>query len=335
MLKRLIFSAAGLALLIGCTQMLEQRAGLIRPPEVAPGAAYVGAEACYECHDLKAGDRRNVHMTIASFEVPGGYKTGCEGCHGPGSLHVEEGGDTAKILRFGMDGLEADQVAGVCTTCHQIGPQMDWQGSAHAENEVSCTECHKIHNNKNARLLAAAREKDLCASCHQDVDAQTYLASHHPVKEGKMGCSDCHNPHGSAGFNQGMLKTDERLNDLCLKCHTRYQGPFVFEHDPVIEDCLICHEPHGSVANNLLRQQEPFLCLQCHEAHFHGTRASNAVESHAVPGGNPGDPSRRMQPADYGFQKAFLTKCTQCHSKVHGSDLPSQSVTGSGGALTR
>jgi DmsE family decaheme c-type cytochrome len=334
MLKRLILSAAGLVLMIGCAQVMEQRANFIRPPEVAPGATYVGSEACYGCHDILAGDRRNVHMRIASFEVPGGYKTGCEGCHGPGSLHVEGEGDTAKILLFGENGLEADQVAGVCTTCHQIGRQLNWSGSAHAQNDVSCTSCHRIHKNGNAHLLSA-REKDVCAACHQDVNAQTYLASHHPLKEGKMGCSDCHNPHGSSSFDRGMLKTDERVNDLCLKCHTRYQGPFVFEHDPVIEDCLICHESHGSVANNLLRQQEPFLCLQCHEAHFHGARASNDMEAHGVPGGNPSDPSRQIQPVNFGFQKSFFTKCTQCHSQVHGSDLPAQSVTGAGGALTR
>jgi hypothetical protein len=36
-----------------------------------------------------------------------------------------------------------------------------------------------------------------------------------------------------------------------------------------------------------------------------------------------------------GFQMAYTTKCTQCHSQVHGSDLPSQSVSGSGKVLTR
>ena len=80
-----------------------------------------------------------------------------------------------------------------------------------------------------------------------------------------MSCADCHNPHGE-------LTTHERTNDLCLSCHSRYQGPFVFGHAPVEDDCTICHDPHGSVANNLLVQNEPFLCLQCHEGHFHMLR---------------------------------------------------------------
>jgi hypothetical protein len=35
------------------------------------------------------------------------------------------------------------------------------------------------------------------------------------------------------------------------------------------------------------------------------------------------------------FNRAWTTKCTQCHSRVHGSDLPSQAVPGQGKALTR
>ncbi|NDY42922.1 DmsE family decaheme c-type cytochrome [Dissulfurirhabdus thermomarina] len=330
MIKRLLVPAAGLVLLIGCAQMLGKRADYIKAPSVAPGAAYVGSEACLECHEGYAHDRNNVHMRIAAFEVPGGYKTGCEGCHGPGSAHVEGGGDTEKILRFTEGGLEAEEVAGVCTTCHQVGPHMNWAGSAHAENGVACTACHRVHLNGNKRLLAK-KQLDLCAGCHQDVNAQGYFASHHPLKEGKMVCTSCHNPHGTANTVPGMLNTDERVNDLCLDCHTRYQGPFVFEHDPVVEDCLICHDPHGTVANNLLRQQEPFLCLTCHEAHFHAARASNDVATVIA----PGDPANTIGPTDHGFQKSFMTKCTQCHSQVHGSDLPSQTVPGGGHGLTR
>jgi DmsE family decaheme c-type cytochrome len=132
-----------------------------------------------------------------------------------------------------------------------------------------------------------------------------------------------------------MLKTTERANDLCLKCHTRYQGPFAFEHDPVVEDCMMCHSPHGTVANNLLKQQEPFLCLQCHEGHFHAARASNSWTDVPPPQGGTAASTDTIYKSNYGFQKSFLTKCTQCHTMVHGSDLPAQSTTGQGKSLTR
>lgn len=138
-----------------------------------------------------------------------------------------------------------------------------------------------------------------------------------------MSCGDCHNPHGE-------LLTDERSNDLCLNCHTRYQGPFVFGHAPVEDDCTICHDPHGSVANNLLVQNEPFLCLQCHEGHFHilrksATAPTGAASQALVDALNPH--------GSEGFQTSFGTKCTTCHKVVHGSDNASQPLTGHG--LTR
>ncbi len=332
--KRIFFIILGIAFLLGCTQVLEKRANVIKLPEVAPGASYVGSSTCLDCHEDMANDKNNIHMKIADFEVSGGYKTGCESCHGPASLHVDGDGDTSKIIRFGEEGISPEEIAGVCTTCHQADEVMNWPGSIHAERDVACTECHKVHHNKNKNLMAKNRELDLCSECHKDVTSQMYLMSRHPVKDGKMSCSDCHNPHGSASLEEGMLRTDERVNDLCLTCHTRYQGPFVFEHDPVVEDCLICHDPHGTVANNLLKQQEPFLCLQCHEAHFHAARASS-LEKHGIPGGgSPYDNGRKLQGTNYGFQKSFMTKCTQCHQYVHGSDFTSQTVT-SGHGLTR
>lgn len=146
-----------------------------------------------------------------------------------------------------------------------------------------------------------------------------------------MVCSDCHANHGSMVKN---LKTDERLNDLCLNCHTRYQGPFVFEHAPVSDDCTICHDPHGTVANNLKIQNEPYLCLQCHEPHFHSGRSGGAASVNGTSLSAEqlaSHPDAQMM----SWGQAYATKCTQCHVQIHGSDLPSQSVPGQGRGLTR
>ena len=37
----------------------------------------------------------------------------------------------------------------------------------------------------------------------------------------------------------------------------------------------------------------------------------------------------------FGMKKSFLTKCTQCHSAVHGSDLPSAGTSGGGTSRSR
>lgn len=85
MFKKLIVFAAGLAVLIGCTA-LNKRADVIKAPEIAPGATYVGTETCLECHDDFTSDKHNIHMKIATFEVAGGYKPDVSHVTGQGRL---------------------------------------------------------------------------------------------------------------------------------------------------------------------------------------------------------------------------------------------------------
>jgi predicted CXXCH cytochrome family protein len=56
-----------------------------------------------------------------------------------------------------------------------------------------------------------------------------------------------------------MLVRDS-INDTCYTCHMEKRGPFVRTHQPVQENCAICHNPHGSVHDNLLKVRAPFLC---------------------------------------------------------------------------
>ena len=286
---------------------------------VIDGATAVGSETCLECHE---GMGAGVHSRLAGFEYMGGTE-GCEACHGGGSLHVDSDGD--QILKFGE--LLPEESAAVCAKCHTEGKLMDWTHSEHALTDVGCTDCHSVH--AGGKTALKQQDPELCYSCHQEQMAKANFPSHHPIREGKMTCGDCHNPHGE-------LNTDERTTDLCLNCHSRYQGPFVFGHAPVEDDCTICHDAHGSVANNLLVQNEPFLCLQCHEGHFHLLREANFERING-----PQSPQANIDAAavvnashgSEGFQTSFGTKCTTCHKVVHGSDYPSQPLNG--GGLTR
>jgi DmsE family decaheme c-type cytochrome len=313
---------------------------------VIEGATPVGQETCQECHE---GYGAGVHSRLAGFEYMGGTE-GCEACHGGGSLHVDSDGD--QILKFGE--LLPEESAAVCAKCHTDGKLMGWTHSEHALSDVACNDCHTIHGDGKSALKQ--EDPELCYSCHQEQQAKANFPSHHPVKEGKMTSGDCHNPHGE-------LQTEELARDLCLECHARYRGPFVFEHAPVEEDCSTCHDPHGTVANNLLLQNEPFLCLQCHENHFHATRvgpSKDIADTLAFDGialdalrtsdpaayedivgidGSPMTPSAAAaaygsdlvvpftnQFGDKGWAMGFNTRCTVCHSVVHGSDKPSQTV---------
>ncbi|PLX81537.1 MAG: cytochrome C [Desulfuromonas sp.] len=336
-----------IALLLGaCATGAIREKSLTLP--VIEGATYVGAETCAGCHDeLAAGQAEAIHGRLADFELMEAEK-GCESCHGPGSLHVDDP-DYGKILKFGE--LTGDEVAAICSKCHTDGSLMDWTHGEHAFADVTCSDCHTVHG---AGVGASLKKTDpeLCYDCHQEQQAKANFPSHHPVKEGKMNCSSCHNPHGE-------LQTDEQARDLCLTCHARYQGPFVFEHAPVEEGCNTCHDPHGTVANNLLQQNEPFLCLQCHESHFHASRVGGtkdvkdtfSFDANKLESLKASDPAayddivgNKLSPPEAiakgydvvipftnqfgsaGWTQGFLTKCTTCHSVVHGSDLPSQTA---------
>ena len=268
---------------------------------------------CVDCHDdVGAAMANQIHMRIEPFEVYG-RTVGCEGCHGDGTQHMEEG-DPALIRTFSNPA--EDTV--VCLDCHGSKSQGEWHASTHAMENLSCLDCHSIHHEANPL--------DSCKDCHQTVYAQFQLPSHHPVKEGHMSCVGCHDPHAAT---ESQLKTTMRLNDLCYTCHQSKEGPFIFEHAPVVEDCSLCHTPHGSVANNLLTVNEPTLCLQCHEFHFHAGLVSPDVPT------DVGGTEFENPHGEFGMNVSFTTKCTQCHSQIHGTDLPSQSIPGAGYGMVR
>ena len=141
--------------------------------------------------------------------------------------------------------------------------------------------------------------------------------SHHPVREGKMSCASCHNPHD--GAQPKMLKADS-VNELCYQCHAEKRGPFLFEHAPVREDCVSCHEPHGTNHKRLLVQKLPNLCWNCHltgSGHFgSGDNLSTELGARVAPTGAPsGYPTANSR---------FVEKsCKNCHTNLHGSNSPS------------
>jgi DmsE family decaheme c-type cytochrome len=299
-----------------------------------PAVADADDTDCAGCHEnLALQFGTTTHGRIAAFETRDG-QTGCATCHGDGEAHMEAGGDPELIRGLG-DVAEPEPIAEVCGTCHTGKALNDWVGSAHPMSDVGCTDCHTVH----ADPQELERPSDTCMGCHTDVQAQFNYPSHHPVREKHMSCDSCHDPHGSS---INMLKNEETPQELCFTCHRAQQGPFVFEHEPVFEGCDTCHSPHGSVADNLLWQAEPFICLQCHELHFHAGLEGDDADTVDVPlYANPTNPNQYYPGGvpnpgrGASYKMAFTTKCTQCHTQVHGTDDPSQTVPGMGGGLMR
>ena len=305
----------------------------LRPGANAQGPAdYAGTSTCLECHDGMADDySRTVHGQLDDYQYPG-LASGCEACHGPGAAHVASE-DPADIFlpdaEMGNDGTD------LCLECHTTGRTLNWEMGVHAESDVSCLSCHKMHDNSARPALLADKEEEVCFACHMDTRNKFQLPSHHPVREGFMTCSSCHDTHGN---QYKEIADGETSRDACLVCHQQHAGPFVFEHSPVMEDCAICHDVHGTVANNLLRQNEPFICLQCHQPHFHSILEGFEGDYGTPPAVEAADPNYGgLTGTSHGdsMKRVMLTKCTQCHQSIHGTDLPSQSIPGQGRALNR
>ena len=192
----------------------------------------------------------------------------------------------------------AEQNNAICLTCHERGERTMWQGSPHEERGLACTNCHTIMKAVSAQFqLKTPFQPDTCFQCHKDKRAEMMMSAHMPVREGKIVCSDCHNPHGS--FTEAMLRTDT-INDTCYKCHAEKRGPFLFEHEPVRENCLNCHNPHGSINEHMLKLEPPRLCYECHTV------------GHSQAGPNS--------------QFTMGRACLNCHTNIHGSNSPAGAV---------
>ncbi len=279
------------------------------PKEGATDLVLRGDAVCTACHDeadspqlLAVGRTR--HGVTADGRTPS-----CVSCHGESAEHVGYKG-SAKPPKpdrtFGKGtATTAVERNDACLSCHQQESRRHlWLGSAHESHDVACSSCHRIHTAHDA-VRDKRTQPEVCFACHKEQRAQVNKQSHHPVLEGKVACSDCHNAHGSAGPK--LMKRDSVV-ETCYTCHMEKRGPFVHNHQPVNDDCGNCHMPHGTVADNLLKARPPLVCYQCHSAH-----------------GTPGIAGIAPPATTSAKVNTFVEQgrgCLNCHTDIHGSNNP-------------
>jgi len=327
-LRNIFYSIFVLALICGCETLKTSKP--VMPVEEYErmlvgrlDANYVGTDNCLKAchtHDKKQRDLAASTMGAQLSKKSGMPLVDCETCHGPGSLAIEgiteekvqedlkNGKETACKYENLLDlkHMPAPALSLMCLKCHSANATFNlhnWNASVHAMNDISCSDCHVIHAGPD--LIVRPRDTfEMCYKCHEDKRTEFSLPSHHPVPEQKIFCTDCHDTHG--GPLEMHLRGDT-IKEVCTNCHAEKEGPFLYEHADLMEDCMNCHGSHGTVGDNLLKYNEPFLCLQCHEGHR--VRTAGAISTIESKG-------------------AFYTKCTDCHSEIHGTDIPSVSGRG-------
>ncbi|WP_210394543.1 DmsE family decaheme c-type cytochrome [Motiliproteus sediminis] len=255
---------------------------------------------CTRCHDeyelypvLSIGKTK--HGTMADGRTPS-----CTSCHGDSQAHID-GSETESErplvdVQFGAKSPTpvADRNA-TCQSCHKGGERMHWGTSTHNANDVACTSCHQVHT-EHDKVRVRQDQAEVCFNCHKQQRMDINKFSRHPVEEGKVVCSDCHNAHGSAG-PKNMVR--DSVVETCYQCHAEKRGPFIWDHMPVTEDCGNCHNPHGSNIAGMLKARQPMLCQQCHEGTSHRGHVPEVDGRYTAGRG-----------------------CLNCHTNIHGSNNP-------------
>jgi DmsE family decaheme c-type cytochrome len=261
----------------------------------------VGAHKCIECHPLRDELlRQSAHASLAAEHAT----TGCEGCHGPGSAHVEAKGLARLITRPDRAG---DGPA-TCRQCHQhVDPvEFHWRGKHKPllSDDATCTTCHAIHaprvlpqatapprtgradtgrshNGAIDAVLVAHRPltNNLCARCHEPAFAVLRGTVHESLGERDaplaQGCGSCHQggaAHAESGGKKQLItalrgSSAAEQEATCNQCHAREPALAHYhqgEHHRREVSCLACHSP--AAKRGTTRRDAESKCASCHQA---------------------------------------------------------------------
>jgi predicted CXXCH cytochrome family protein len=81
----------------------------------------------------------------------------------------------------------------------------------------------------------------------------------------------------------------------------------LWEHPPVKENCLNCHDPHGSLHPRMQVAKMPRICQQCHDEMRHPTQPYSDASA---------------APEFFPISRLFDRSCLNCHTNIHGSNHP-------------
>ena len=198
---------------------------------------------CLFCHTNRV---HPVAGTLNRFEVPifEGHAIGCERCHGPGALHVKQGGLSAESdsMIVNPGNLAPALRESVCQQCHLQG---SFRFPRAGRQSFDFRPGLPMHRFWAVFLMKKGNRNKFEAVGHveQMESSRCFRAS-----QGQLGCISCHDPHrvpapaAKAAYYRGR----------CLECHERRgcvlplaqrtaRGPG--------EDCVACHMPRPAITN--------------------------------------------------------------------------------------
>jgi DmsE family decaheme c-type cytochrome len=250
--------------------------------------------ACLECHESDADA-----LIGTAHDMKANRVVSCMSCHaGTPAAHLEEPEENPAV---DPEDASADTLIAICTDCHADPHALNvFERDPHRDAGLACAACHRVHDTHHRVGLLIDDEPTLCFSCHAAQKGDFSMPTHHPVMEGVVRCSDCHQTVAQSAKQH----VPSGPSETCTLCHTMFEGPFPFQHAAAVDysteegGCLNCHAPHGAPNPRLLKQsyQAPdfALCRQCHSVPKHEFNSQHGSQWAGVP-------------------------CSDCHVDVHGS----------------
>jgi FimV-like protein len=205
-------------------------------------------ELCVDCH---TGQPRLVPDRPDHFQQPPFrfLSIGCERCHGPGAIHVQQRKadaplkDATDYAIVNPETMPADVRDDVCAQCHFLGDArvlrrgknyLDFRPGTPLDKVVAIFSIPaKIKAN---RFLALNQFEQL------------KLSRCAIVSKGRLGCITCHDPHVQLGGAEAAKDFRKR----CLSCHTveSCRAPLAKrESTSPPDNCVMCHMPKEPIEN--------------------------------------------------------------------------------------
>lgn len=214
--------------------------------DLAPGFEG-GANAQF--NRIISGECMSCHNGIAEFDedsenrfefIPQGI--GCERCHGPGELHVQEKTagkivDTSKYIDYTIINpahLDREAQLQLCQRCHLQGISVLNEGSSWYDFKPSMhlKEVMQVflptYEEQNHFIMASHAERMRKSEC---------------FKQSEMTCVTCHNPHVSVEETSYKV-----FNSKCISCHKTEDVCTVASDKFIAQagNCSSCHMPVSS-----------------------------------------------------------------------------------------
>ncbi len=181
---------------------------------------------------------------------------GCEACHGPGSLHVDN--------PQGVE-MKVDRHAAECGACHRRGAieEVDASGGFIRHHEqyeelfqskhaiIDCVQCHDPHEGViQLRQAGVQTTRTTCENCHFEQGKYQNNASH---VDGGVACIDCHMPRvtksavGNPDTYTGDIRTHLMGIDPTQVSQFNEDGSLSQSQLALDFACKHCHVPGSEV----------------------------------------------------------------------------------------